>query len=130
MLRRRRTPHQPVVLPSLDRLSGLIERVVELVDAVGDPKTVPAPEPVAEAPAEAPAAVEPEVGWVAFVATSHGYRLQDGTGPLPAVGATIELDGTPHRVTKLGPSPLPGDARRCAYLAGEELPETDRNSDA
>jgi hypothetical protein len=130
MLRRRRTSLQPVVLPSLDRLSGLIERVVELVDAVGDAKTVPAPEPVPEAPAEAPAAVGVERGWVAFVASPHGYRLLDGPGPLPAVGATILLDGAPHRVGKVGPSPLPGDSRRCAYLTGEELPEGDRTSDA
>ena len=38
------------MLPSLDRLSGLIERVVELVDAVGETKPVPAPEPLAEPP--------------------------------------------------------------------------------
>ena len=130
MWRRRRTPLQPVVLPSLDRLSGLIERVVELVDAVGDTNAVPAPEPVPEAPADAPAAVGPEHGWLAFVASPHGYRLQDGPGPLPALGATMELDGAPLRVTKVGPSPLPGDARRCAYLVGEEPPEAERTSDA
>ena len=133
MLRRRRSQLQPVVLPSLDRLSGLIERVVELVDAVGDTKAVPAPEPVAEPPREAaeepePAAVESE--WLAFVSSAHGYRLHERPGPLPVVGATLVLEDTPHRVVKVGPSPLPGDRRRCAYLAGEEPPEADRTSDA
>jgi hypothetical protein len=124
---------QPVVLPSLDRLSGLIERVVELVDAVGDAKSVPAPEPVPEAPAEGPAtpAAGPAArGWVAFVSSPHGYRLHEGPGPLPGVGSTVAVEGAPHRVVKVGPSPLPGDARRCAYLAGEERPEGERTSDA
>jgi hypothetical protein len=102
--------------------------VVELVDAVGDAKTVPGPEPVPEAPAEAPAAAGTERGWLAFVASPHGYRLQDGTGALPAAGTTIELEGVAYAVTKVGPSPLPGDARRCAYLSGEERPEPDRTS--
>jgi hypothetical protein len=129
VLRRRRSQLQPVVLPSLDRLSGLIERVVELVDAVGDAKSVPAPEPVAEAPF-APLAEPAAPDWVAFVSSPHGYRLLEGQGPLPAVGSAVALDDAPHRVVKVGPSPFPGDARRCAYLEGEEQPEADRTSDA
>jgi hypothetical protein len=133
VLRRRRTPLEPVVLPSLDRLSGLIERVVELVDAVGDAKAVPAPEPVAEPPLEpaaAPAAPAGETGWLAFVSSAHGYRLHERPGPLPAFGATVLLDDVPHRVVKLGPSPLPGDRRRCAYVTGEDPREPERTSDA
>jgi hypothetical protein len=103
--------------------------VVELVDAVGDTKAVPAPEPVAEAPQEVPATSVP-TDWVAFVASAHGYRLHEGPGQLPAVGTTIELEQVPYRVLKVGPSPLPGDARRCAFLTGEEPPEADRTSDA
>ncbi len=125
------------MLPSLDRLSGLVERVVELVDAVGDTASVPAPEPVAEPPQDPPPEATPQpahaaapAGWVAFVASAHGYRLLDGSGPIPARGATIELEGAPHRVEKVGPSPLPGDARRCVHVVGEEPRGADRTSDA
>jgi hypothetical protein len=127
MLRRRRTSLQPAVLPSLDRLSGLIDRVVELVDQVGD---TTGPDPVPAAPAETPVAVEPESGWLAFVSTPQGYRLVDGPGAAPSIGDTVELAGGVFRVDKVGPSPLPGDTRRCAYLAGEEPPEAGRTSDA
>jgi hypothetical protein len=136
-IRRRRNELQPVVLPSLDRLSGLIERVVELVDAVGDAKPTPAPEPAVEAPAAAAPATEPEpertapaAGWVAFVGTAQGYRLVDVSGLTPRLGEPIELEGATFRVLKVGRSPLPGDARRCAYLEGEEPREGDRKGDA
>lgn len=122
---------QQVVLPSLDRLSGLIERVVELVDAVGDANDVPAPEPVAEPPQDAPAAAAGEPsGWVAFVSSAHGYRLVEGAGEVPVQGATIELEGARYRVSRVGPSPLPGDRRRCIYVEGEEPRAEGRTSDA
>jgi hypothetical protein len=35
---------------------------------------------------------------------------------VPAVGAEVEQDGQKLRVTKVAPSPLPGDSRPCAYL--------------
>jgi hypothetical protein len=137
-IRRRRNEQQPVVLPSLDRLSGLIERVVELVDAVGDSKTTPAPEPVVEAPREPSAAEEARPsqdtvaasGWLAFVGTAHGYRLVDVPGLTPRPGEPVELEGRPWRVLKVARSPLPGDSRRCAYLEGEEPREEDRKGDA
>jgi hypothetical protein len=136
LFRRRRSETQPVVLPSLDRLSGLIERVVELVDAVGDTTTVPSPEPVAEPPQEAHAVEEPvatdpavDAGWIAFVSSPHGYRLVEGPGGVPGAGDVVELDDGSFRVVKVGPSPLPGDRRRCAYLTGEEPPEADRTPD-
>lgn len=119
------------MLPSLDRLSGLIERVVELVDAVGETKPVPAPEPLAEPPRDAPvAAGSPAAGWVAFVSSPQGYRLVDGAGAVPATGASVELEGAPHVVVRVGRSPLPGDSRRCVYVAGEEPRGADRTSDA
>jgi hypothetical protein len=135
--RSRRHREQPVVLPSLDRLSGLVERVVELVDAVADPTPVPAPEPVPEPPRDAPEsprdAPEPvttAVGWVAFVSSPQGYRLVEAGGSAPEPGAAVELEGAPHRVLKVGPSPLPGDRRRCVYVTREEAPPAERTSDA
>jgi hypothetical protein len=133
-----------VVLPSLDRLSGLIERVVELVEAVGDargapPPTEPAPvpSPVPEeppTPASAPPApaapAEPAAGWLAFVSTAHGYRLVEQSGPPPGRGDAVELEGGRGLVVKIGTSPLPGDSRRCAYVVVEEPRAEARTSDA
>ncbi len=48
------------------------------------------------------------------------YRLVERyDGPVQA-GATIEVDGAPYRVVRLGAAPLPGERRRCAFL--EPLP--------
>jgi hypothetical protein len=110
--RGRKQVAQQVVLPSLDRLSGLIERVVELVDAVGETPAAPDAEPATE-PATAAA---PAAGWVAFLSSAHGYRLVEGEGEAPPAGASIELEGASHRVVRVGRSPLPGDRRRCVYL--------------
>jgi hypothetical protein len=52
-----------------------------------------------------------------FVWRPTGYRLEQRDGEPPAVGAEVEVgDGATQRVSKVGPSPLPGDARVCAYL--------------
>jgi hypothetical protein len=128
--RARRHRQQPAVLPSLDRLSGLIDRVVELVDAVGDPAAVPAPEPLPEPPREGTAAVAAAEGWLAFLSSPQGYRLVEGNGPAPGPGEPVELEGAPYRVLGVGPSPLPRDRRRCVYAAREEAPPGERTSDA
>lgn len=130
--RRRRQAPPPVVLPSLDRLAGLIERVVELVDEVaGAPPPVPerAPEraPVLEAAVSEPVAA---LGWLAFVPSPQGYALVPQPGSLPAQGDSVELEDVGYRVLRHAPSPLPGDRRRCAFLEREEPPATDRSSDA
>jgi hypothetical protein len=52
-----------------------------------------------------------------FVWTPSGYELREEPGDAPAVGAEVEADGERLRVTKVAPSPLPGDKRECAYLA-------------
>jgi hypothetical protein len=51
-----------------------------------------------------------------FVWKPSGYELLEADGDVPAVGAEVEADGTTLRVTKIAPSPLPGDKRVCAYL--------------
>ena len=53
-----------------------------------------------------------------FIWKPSGYELREAPGDAPAVGAEVELDGRLMRVTKIAPSPLPGDDRPCAYLAG------------
>ena len=61
---------------------------------------------------------------LAFV-PGPGYRLRElESAPLRA-GETVVLDGDEFVVARTGPSPLPGDTRRCAYLVrgpGGELP--------
>lgn len=54
--------------------------------------------------------------YLLFVWKTSGYELREQDGEVPAVGAEVELDGMRLRVSKIGPSPLPGDARPCAYL--------------
>jgi len=143
--RREASPVPQVVLPSLDRLAGLIERVVELVDEVAGGRgpgsnNAPAPLPPAppppvsqgpapqlEAPVAEPAAV---AGWLAFVPSPNGYTLVPRPDSLPILGAVLELDGASFRVLRYAPSPLPGDRRRCAVVAREEPPEPDRSFDA
>jgi hypothetical protein len=146
---RRRTkpePSPPVVLPSLDRLAGLIERVVELVDEVAGarpaaskraPVPPPPKPPELEAAVPEPAATEPavpepvaEAGWLAFVPSPHGYTLVPRPDFLPVPGDVLELDGAAYRVLRYAPSPLPGDRRRCAVVVREEPSEADRSFDA
>jgi hypothetical protein len=57
-------------------------------------------------------------GHLLFVWKTSGYELREEPGDAPAVGAEVEADGETMRVTKVGPSPLPGDKRECAYLVG------------
>ena len=121
-----------MALPSLDRLAGLIERVVELVDEVaGGPAQASGPSPASEPapPERVPAAIEAddERGWLAFIPSPHGYALVPQAGPVPAPGEVLELDGTPFRVVRRAPSPLPGDRRRCAVVEREEPPAADRS---
>jgi hypothetical protein len=56
-------------------------------------------------------------GHLLFVWKTSGYELREQEGDVPGVGAEVEQDGTAFRVTKVAPSPLPGDRRPCAYLS-------------
>lgn len=58
-------------------------------------------------------------GHLLFVWTTSGYELREEPGDAPAVGSEVETGGRRLRVTKVAASPLPGDRRECAYLAGE-----------
>ena len=132
---RRRRPPPPVLLPSLDRLAELIERVVELLDEVGrspvrEPAPAPAPTPASDVEPRAVPNPAPSVdGHILFVPWPDGYRLQEREGAPPARGDVLELGEDAFSVLRLGPSPLPGDRRRCAYLQREEPPKVDRTFD-
>ena len=62
------------------------------------------------------ASYDPAVSHVLFVWTPNGYQFQDRDGEPPSVGTEVEEDSHRFVVTKVAPSPLPGDERRCAYL--------------
>ena len=51
-----------------------------------------------------------------FVWRTSGYELREADGEPPAVGSLVEVDDLQEQVIKVGPSPLPNDARPCAYL--------------
>lgn len=49
-------------------------------------------------------------------APGPAYRLVEIAAQPATPGATIAVEGEELVVTRVGPSPLPGDSRRCAYL--------------
>ena len=55
-------------------------------------------------------------GHLIFVWKTSGYELQERDGDVPPVGAEVQENGETMKVTKIAPSPLPGDRRQCAYL--------------
>jgi hypothetical protein len=55
-------------------------------------------------------------GYLLFVWKPSGYELQERDGEPPEIGEEIEENGSRMIVSKIAPSPLPGDSRRCAYL--------------
>jgi hypothetical protein len=143
----RRRPRQPSLdlaslERSLDRLMQLVEHILavlpELVasrDANARAPAIEAAVPPASnpepAPAPAPAlnpAPEPEAeGFVLFVGGPSGYRLLERDGSPPSCHAELELQGARYVVLRLGPSPLPRDRRRCAFLEVQEPPRAERN---
>jgi hypothetical protein len=56
------------------------------------------------------------VAYLLFVWKPSGYELKEREGDPPAVGDVVEEDDTRMVVTKVAPSPLPADERRCAYI--------------
>jgi hypothetical protein len=133
---RRRRPPPPVLLPSLERLAELIERVVELLDEVAlapvrEPAATrdPEPDPPSVTASVAPSLMPPVRGHVLLLSFPDGYRLVARDGPPPARGDVLELEGEDFAVLRLGPSPLPGDWRRCACLERQEPPKVDRTFD-
>jgi len=54
-----------------------------------------------------------------FVWSPTGYTLREAAGEPPSPGDELEEDGRTLVVTKVGASPLPGDARPCVYTVGK-----------
>jgi hypothetical protein len=56
------------------------------------------------------------VKYLLFVWKPTGYELRERDGEAPSVGSVVEEEEGRMMVTRVAPSPLPGDGRRCAYL--------------
>jgi hypothetical protein len=54
--------------------------------------------------------------YLLFIWKPTGYELREAEGEVPAVGSEVEQDEQKLQVTKVAPSPLPGDPRLCVYL--------------
>jgi hypothetical protein len=119
---------------SLDRLMELVEQILALIpelvaarEGSSRPREVeaaPAPSP---APAPNPGPETATAGFVLFAGGPSGYRLLERDGSAPARGSELELEGEHYVVLRLGPSPLPGDRRRCAFLERQEPLRTERS---
>jgi hypothetical protein len=58
-----------------------------------------------------------ETGYLEVFPGEGGYVLRDRSGHCPSAGDRVDgEDGVGYVVLKVGRSPLPNDARRCAYL--------------
>ena len=133
---RRRRRQAQLDLSALDGLADLVERIVALLpDQPGKRQPPPPREPIrtvvrvqtpeplpAPDPEPAPERVErvEEAAALLFLASPSGYRLVERAGAAAARGDRVELAGGTYRVVRLGPSPLPADGRRCAFLEREE----------
>lgn len=55
------------------------------------------------------------MSYLLFVTKPTGYELHERDGDVPELGSEVEEGERRLQVSKLGPSPLPGDGRVCAY---------------
>ena len=55
-------------------------------------------------------------GFLFFVWAPTGYTLVAQNGDPPRPGLQVEDGERRYRVSKVAPSPLPGDSRACVYL--------------
>jgi len=58
-------------------------------------------------------------GHVLLLWSPSGYSLREADGDPPSVGDELENGELTVVVAKIGPSPLPGDSRPCAYTVGQ-----------
>lgn len=61
-------------------------------------------------------AVEAALTHCRLVCRADGYAVAELDEPPPRAGQVLTVDGEPFLVERLGPSPFPGDRRRCAIL--------------
>ena len=110
LFRRRRKP--PLDLSALEELERIVVRVIALVPEVSPEVGVT---PTAVVPQSAPD-LHPELIPDSHLIFVPGYELVERPGPPPPRGERLEHEGRGYRVLRHGPSPLPGDRRRCVFL--------------
>lgn len=88
----------------LDDLAAQVERLERKLNAV------------VECTSLEPTAVRAAISHTRLLCDAAGYRLLEVDDPPPRVDETLTHDGRSYTVLRLGPSPMPGDARRCAVL--------------
>jgi hypothetical protein len=54
--------------------------------------------------------------YLLFVSKPSGYELRERDGAPPSVGDEVDDGDVRLQVSKIAPSPLPGDQRLCVYL--------------
>ena len=90
-----------------DRQSALAARIEQLEAKL---------RAIEEHPGIDPAALRSALAHTLLVAAPEGYSFAEVDAPPPAPGARVEHGGKDYTVWRVGPSPLPGDPRRCAFL--------------
>lgn len=55
-------------------------------------------------------------GYLLFVPSPQGYRLEEREGSAPDRDERVDVGGAAFIVSRVGASPLPLDPRPCAYL--------------
>jgi hypothetical protein len=80
---------------------------------------LPAPQTLRPARLEEASAPEP-ASHLRLVPQRGGYALSEIPGPPPSAGERVEVNSQRFGVARVGRSPLPADARRCAFLLLEE----------
>jgi hypothetical protein len=109
-LRRRLVPLTAVRAVDAERRTVVLALGAAAFSHLGD-----RPEPP-ESPAAAPDEEQAPDGHLLFLAEASGYVLLSGPGEPPEPGALVERGERRYHVSRVGPSPLPGDPRPCAYL--------------
>ena len=100
----------------------LAEREAQLVKeraavAVLQSRVLIAGEPLSTDEVAGGVAREPILGHVEYAPFPEGYRLIASDEPSPRPGDVVDVEGHSFLVTRVGRSPLPADARPCAFLA-------------
>lgn len=93
--------------PQPDRLAELTARIDELETKL---------RAIESHPGIDGAALRAALAHTRLVARPEGYEFAEVDAPPPAPGSHVEHDGAEYTVWRVGPSPLPGDPRRCAFL--------------
>jgi hypothetical protein len=99
-----------------EELAELLGQQEESASGMDQLRTQVAAAKAALEPAAEEAAGNAGLGHLLFVWSPAGYELLSRAGAPPRVGDEVGVSGGPRVVTKVGPSPLPGDRRLCAFL--------------